>query len=267
MAVFDLSNPDLPEDFDDEASATLVLIALDKAKLPDATTLHSYLHTTWDDIGELGEISTEENYIGIEVPGGSIGCELVQEPLPEEDLEVGFEASWYWPEARERMQGHTAYIAIFAGSLMLEDIELFLLVTKVAAAMAQLTDASGIVWGTSGMLHEPGMFLEQATGARHDNIPIMLWVGGLFARASETELVGYTSGMQLFDLMDIETAPSIKPPSELFTMMMRVAAYLVTYGPVIEDGEALSGETASNAVVYHRPSGFEDDMMVYRLEF
>jgi hypothetical protein len=145
---------------------------------------------------------------------------------------------------------------VFVGSDRLSAIEPNLqMVRAVASVLAACQDAVGVYYGNASVVIEAGRYLEEALEASEDNLPIPLWLG-LHLVTSEEGLTAYTTGMEVFHLLNLEAHDTDMAPPQLLGLLANVAHYEIAAGIQIEDGETVGGSPDEQIEIRHRPSRF-----------
>jgi hypothetical protein len=200
--------------------------------------------------------STGPTAVTLTIPGGSVGLAHMPMPIPWGDLDWPVRTAWHWPTAEPELRTHSAHVVVFVSSDRLSAIELNLqMVRAVASVIAVCPDAVGVYYGNASVVIEAGRYLEEARQASEDNLPIPLWLG-LHPVSSEEGLTAYTTGMEVFDLLNLEAHDTDMGPPELLGLLANVAHYEIAVGIQIDDGETVGGSADEKIEIRHRPSRF-----------
>ena len=198
-------------------------------------------------------------------PGGSLELAHIPMPIPWGDLDWPVRTAWHWPAADTELRTHSAHVVVFVGSDRLSVIEVNLqLVRAVASVIAACPDAVGVYYGNASVVIEPGQYLEEAREASLDNLPIALWLG-LHLVSGERGLTAYTTGMKMFDLLNLEVHDTTMTPSSLLGLLVNVAHYEISAGIQIDDGETVGGSADERIGIRHRPSRFGEGAVACHL--
>jgi hypothetical protein len=196
--------------------------------------------------------------VTLPIPGGSVGLAHMPMPIPWGDLDWPVRTAWHWPTAETELRNHFAHVVVFVSSDRLSVIELNLqLVRAVASVVAACPDAVGVYCGHASVVIQAGRYLEEAQEASTTNLPIALWLGLHLVRG-EAGLTAYTTGMEAFDLLNLEAQDTDMTPPHLLGLLASVAHYEIDAGIQIDDGETAGGSPGERIEIRHRPSRFRE---------
>lgn len=232
----------------------MAMVALPGPALPGADAVLGALTAGWDDLPAMGDVEDGGAMVGLRVHAGKAGWITVPGPIPWSELEGPCRAAWHWPDAEAALRGHAAHAVVHAGSNDLGGVELALLVTKLAATLARLGSASGVYWGSAGVVHAPAAFVEQAKGATRDALPVPLWIGFHPVRGDDGAVTVYTTGMDAFGEMDVEATSRGRRPSELVGLVADFVHLLLATGAPFGDGDTLGAAGDERIEVRHDAS-------------
>jgi len=190
------------------------------------------------------------------VPSGS------DEPVDPVSLGALVTRAWYWPEAAEavqRVKSATRIAAIAAPT----PIDAALLATTSAA---KAVDASvvAVLWESTGLLHDPKVFVEQAADAGREDLPLYLWVRFEGTRASDGTLGMRTTGLAALGAMEVEVEGSKRDGEQILECVTDVALFLLTSETVPPDGETIE-VTRGELRVRRMPSLRNDGSIALRV--
>lgn len=232
----------------------MAMVALPEAALPGADTVLGALTADWDDLPAMGDVEDGGAIVSLRVHGGKAGWITVPGPIPWSELEGPCRAAWHWPEAEAALRGHAAHAVVHAGSNDLDGVGLALLVTKLSATLVRLGGAAGVYWGSAGVVHAPGAFVEQAKGACRAELPVPLWVGFHPLRDDDGGVTVLTTGMEAFGDMEVEATTRDRRPSELVGMVADFVHHLLLTGAPVADGDTIGASGAERIQVRHHAS-------------
>jgi hypothetical protein len=187
-------------------------------------------------------------------------------PIPWPDLEGPCETAWWWPEATEMMRSHSAHAIV---TLIPGGDDIFfnsLMVTKLAAAVAEAGDGVGVYWGAGTVVHPVTDFAEHAAAATLDDLPLNLWVDFRVQRISETHTRLLTTGMESLNGPELEIAPVPVEPLELLDFAVGVADYVLTSGAQFKSGQTIGRTEDEKYRISFTRSMWERPGKVMRLE-
>lgn len=168
----------------------------------------------------------------------------INQPIPKEALVNAYEeSSLLWPSAPADFIEHRSHIAISTlenASSREEFIEEATLLTIIAGAIADLTNAVGVFWSAAESLVPKESVIEAAQLALNGELPISQWVRFSFRPGRNKGIGVFTQGLEPFIGREIEFPPN--PALSLDMMLDRInglAHYLVHNGLVIDDQDTV----------------------------
>lgn len=243
----------------------VVSVILPEAKPVDPAALDAALRKRVAEGDRFAGIEGEKDIILLRIAGGTALVSLMPAPIPGQELQHTCRVAWQWREACDVVKDHKAHFLVVLMGTKLGKAASALVQTKVVAALAEESNAVAVYWGTT--LSSRRMFLDQSADIAPDHIPTWLWVSYRLSRDAAGRFSISTDGLKDFDLMEIEAKDVAMPFSEFYGLVEGTAAYLITKGPIIRDGDTV-GHTAEQRIrVRHKPSYWRAGMRVYRLEF
>lgn len=189
----------------DETNLVLsVKIPLFEPSVPDGSSLVSALNQN----GFLGEVfhlrqerSTELN---LSVGSYEFLVKLHKTPIRSDVLESRCELSSWWPNAKNDLSRHTAFIEIVGNSPQrLNRVHESVAATYISTEIVKLTKAAGVYWG-DGILNSASDFIELAAVVRPQKLIAGLWVNVKAYRLDDGDFQLCTFGLDAFECADIE---------------------------------------------------------------
>ncbi|WP_425396313.1 DUF4261 domain-containing protein [Aeoliella sp.] len=227
--------------------------------------------STWDDVVAEPEVAKKQNTMSFEVGNYFVAIGLMPAPIPAEELEGPIATSWLWPDAATEMAQHKGHLIVTANTPDDADpIEIRKLLTKATASILASTDgALGVYWGDAGQLIGRELFVEMATELLPDALPFLLWIDFRVGAVDQDSGLsfGFTDGMEELGLMELVTENATEPPGELRERLMSLADYLLTNGPVIQDGHTVGQDAHEQITVVYGPSPFGHEGDVMKLDY
>lgn len=141
-----------------------------------------------------------------------------------------------------------------------------LLSRTMASAIAISDSIVAVHFGSAGHVVPPATLRELALETPPDSLP-SAWVSRNIATAPSGSVSGYTRGMDMLGLMDIEIVESPESPEDTFMRLTDISTYQLQNGPVIGDGDSLGATADVELVASHAPSVHNPDKTVLRLAF
>lgn len=192
---------------------------------------------------------------------------VVPAPIPADELEGPVATSWLWPDAVQQIDRVNAHVVTWVSGPG-RPLDAHRHLTRLVSAVLRATDGIGVYWGTAAHVVRADVFDGIAHQSAEDSLPVALWVDfRVFAcDADDDRSALFTVGLSAFGLMELEIAPSDKPPGDLRELGMTVASYLIENGAVLGDGDTVGATEGQRVVVRHAPSMVDRPTTVYRLE-
>jgi hypothetical protein len=241
----------------------LSFVLVSEPKLPEARAFRANLEKRLAGRLTVSDMEADgEKVILLRMHGGTVMIGLIDTPLPKGQVDDLCAAAWYWRQACEATTAHRAHIVASVLDTNLDRLDANLLLTDVVAA---LMDGNAIAsyWGAS--LQSRESVLRQSARMSRDLPPVWLWVNFRVTNDIEKGLSLSTQGMEDFDLREIEAKDVNRPARDVFSLLVGMAQYLISKGPVIKDGETIGDSPALNIRVRQGPSYWRDGATVYRV--
>lgn len=226
----------------------------------------------WDDVMGPPEYEKQKGTLTFEHAGCIVAVGLMPAPIPGNDLEGPVATSWLWPEAKaeiEKQRGHLI-VTVIDKSEALSAVELRKLLTQVTASVVATSDGVLCVyWPEAGQLIKPDLFVEMAKEILPDGLPLLLWIDFRVGPVDEESGLsyGFTDGLEELGLMELVTENATESPGELRDRFIGIADYLLTNGPVINDGDTVGEDANERIVVQYDTSPFGHEGKVMRLDY
>lgn len=244
-------------------SAPLAIVLLSEPRLPDAKSFRAELEKRLAGRHAVSDLDTNlPQTIFLRVAGGYISVGLIDLPVQTGEIDGLCRSAWYWRQACEATAAHKAHVIVAVLGTGLDMLDASLLLTDVVASLMD-TNAIASHWGTS--LQSREAFLRQSARISRDRPPVWLWVNFRVSQEAGKGMSLSTDGMEAFGLREIEAKDVSRPGSEVFTLLAGLAQYLISKGPVIQDGDTVGDSAALNIRVRQGPSYWRDGLTVYRV--
>ncbi|HYO53738.1 hypothetical protein, partial [Archangium sp.] len=204
----------------------LAMVALERERpLPEGALL-AFLQDNWRDLPRAKEVRQAGDTLSFELDGAVVTLTMMRAPIPWGDLDGPARAAWHWPEAVDRLKVHQAHVIVTVLAPGMDRIATMLLLTRVVAAVAATTDASGVYWGEGPVVNAPDDFIEEAKRTSRERLPLYLWLAFHLMRNPDGTFTLSTSGMRTFDFMELELVASRAKPATLVDRAFNFAHYL-----------------------------------------
>jgi hypothetical protein len=250
---------------DDRGARVLSFVLLSQPRLPDGTAYRATLERRLAGRLKIDAMEAGDGkVILLRLRGGTLMVGLLDEPLPKGTVDELCTSSWYWPQACAVTAPHRAHALVSILGTDLDRLDAHLLQADAVAALMD-GNAIGSYWGAS--LQPKDAVLRLTANASRELPPAWLWVNFRLSKDPGTGLSLSTQGMDEFGLMEIETQNVNQPAAEVFSLIYGTVQYLISRGPVIEDGDTIGASAALNIRVHHGPSYWRQGVRVYRVVY
>jgi hypothetical protein len=180
--------------------------------------------------------------------------------------EIGAAArlSWLWKTAGEECSNHLAQLVISVIGPANRSLDLHKIFTQTAAAVLENTVSPGIYMDDQYLLLSSGYYIAAARNmVQNQSIPLYCWV--YFGRPGDGN--AFTFGLSEFGLPEMEIVNSLHSESEVHATLYDAALSVVKYNSIIQDGQTLTTEEGSAAVVHLIKGTYLEDKQVLRLDY
>lgn len=194
----------------------------------------------------------------LSIPGGVLGFMHTAAPIPWDEVEWSVRAAWHWPAAESELRGHEAHVVVFAESDALSAVDLNLqVVGGVASVVAARPDAAAVFNPHASIVIEPARYAAEARNASREALPILLWLG-LHLVTDSVGLSGYTTGMDVLGLLNLEVHDTQWSPPDLLNLLASVAHYEISSGVQLGAGQTVGLSEHQRVEIQHQPSRYGD---------
>ena len=245
----------------------LSMVALDNPSLPVAQEMLQTLASLSGTTVNPKAVEAKQSSLSFPFGGDTAAVALMPLPIPWSNLEGPCAMAWWWPEAGAKLRGHNSHLLVALRGESGDAVRRSLALTHVTAAIAAHVDAAGIYWGGGRLVHDPQVFLEEARGASLDDLPLPLWIDFRVEANEDGTLRLFTTGMKVFDKMEIEIPRSRHDPTEVFNFACAIAEYILARGAEIRDGHTVGRSEDEKIPAAHAPSMWDGKMTVLRLDY
>lgn len=175
-----------------------------------------------------------------------------------------------WPNSLEELGNNQSHWIVTTAGSDLPPIEAATLLTQVTDAILKShPTAVGVLWNKHGLQISSKHFQQILATTPPDDLPLDLWIDITVIPAPDDDspMVALTTGMDGFDLMEVECIGSPEPPDELHARISGVCQYLIQNGPVLLHGHTIGESDDERITVLHAKSAFGRDGDVLHLRY
>ena len=154
-----------------------------------------------------------------------------------EAVEAGALRNYLFDNALEVLTKHTSHVAISVVEGNGNTLEEGVLLAKLLSVATQQTGTTAIY--TNGVLYEADKYYEETERLRDDELPManLVWVDINFEEDDTLSL--YTTGMEVFDQLNVELLHCPWDPERAWNYILSVADYALTSGKELKDGDTV----------------------------
>ena len=179
-------------------------------------------------------------------------------------------SAWWWRDAWEQLERRQAHVIVSVGGAI-NPHECYGTLARLVAAVVETTPAIGVSWSAADAVWPADMFRNSVDQAG-DGLPLSQLVSIKFGQDTQyprpdggEAILAMTWGLAAFGLMEIEVRGFAGAADKLATTLLDLAAYLITSGPVIQDGNTVGPDVQTKFLVRHENSTLAPGRKVYRL--
>jgi uncharacterized protein DUF4261 len=197
--------------------------------------------------------SMHPNSFVIRLAGVSVAALPYSSRIPDETLASALQNELLWRGAADTFRAaseHVFFAVVSPSHDPQQSMQQARVLTFITAAALTAMSGKGVFWLAADTVIEPERFRQEALdlcGSQHAS---PLWFSFRFFPGSENRndpsLVCQSTGLEVFLGRELECGPYHMPPAEIAPIVLFVARYMATSGPVFGDGHTLgSGEDST----------------------
>jgi len=206
----------------------------------------------WDD--ESAEVETD---------GIMTIATLMPAPVPNQEADEAASRSLSAMRAGGfRPAPHIAHLLVASTSPTAMPVDRLVQHTRVVAALAKATRATGIYDGSAGATHDPSFYLDVAG---EPDLPLMLWNGISIAKTEETVEI-LTLGMSQLQLPNLLLVAPAGQGDDALPFAFDLLGYLISRGEPVPEGETVGRTATEKLPVTYVPSPIDPATRVMKVE-
>jgi hypothetical protein len=201
----------------------------------------SWLTANCTDLPKISDVSLEKENDILMFKVGIVEAFVatMPAPIPWRDLEGPCATAWWWPDATAEMKKHKAHFVIYLRQSNDNAVSKCILLTKIVAAVTATSNSVGVYWGNGALVYPPELMLKSVASMTPKNLPVNLWIDFRAAPQPGETILGHTTGLYDFGLLEIEIQDSKESPKEVMKMLTAAAEYLLVHGPIMKSGDTI----------------------------
>lgn len=253
----------MADDEQQTAGQITAMIFLDRPAMPDIARLKERFGT----ILPMGDnVSKEKNVAVVPCDGSMLIAALVDTALEQKHWRPWVDAAWWWPEGEEMMLQNQAHLLVSSTWDKSSRIDAHLKHTVVVREFVEQLPAIAVAWGS--VIVSANQFAGEFHKFQTENVlPVRLWVLIQMSGDGAGGTIVSTLGMESFGVREIEANSAPMEPKDALLFVNNLAGYLLSNGPVINDGDTVGGSEDERIKVRFAPSFREGHGEVYLLDF
>jgi hypothetical protein len=221
--------------------------------------------------GEDADVPSPENLdtaggISFGVGQAHVVAVKMPAPIPWSDLEGPCATGVLWDDAVSEVKRHQSHVIITViGSA--DAVASSVLLTQATVSLMAATQAMGVYWCNASMLVPRDLFTDVAMEVMPFGPPLLIWVDFRVGKDEGRTSSGFTTGMHALDHREF-TAKGVKePPDELRNRLIGLCEYVISNGPVINDGCTVGQDRHEKIRVVYGESDFGHENEVIKLVY
>lgn len=241
----------------------MTMIFLERPQMPDMERLKE----RFGELLNVGEILPPDgNAQVVPCDGSLLITGLVDAPLPQHHWQSWVDHAWWWPEAADVMSANQAHLIVSSSWDHSSRLDAHVKHTLVVREFIDQLPAIAVAWG--GVLVSADQFAGEFHRFQSEQVlPVRLWVMIQVSGDGQGGTIVSTEGMDAFGLMEIEANSAPMEPKDALQFVSNLAGYLISNGPVVNDGDTVGGPETERIKVRSAPSFRDGVGDVYLLDF
>ncbi|MEX0936692.1 MAG: DUF4261 domain-containing protein [Pirellulales bacterium] len=245
----------------------LAMVAVRGDDAPPGEAMIEQYRSQWPDLPPPNLSNSGPRVATLSFDDAAAAVTQVPMPIPWTQIEGPCEAAWYWPGATEAMRDHQTHLLITLLDEGRSEIDKSMRLTRLTSVVARTSDAAGIVWGPSRLVHDVEAFSKLAGEMTRQHLPLYLWVDFRVQAQPDGSLVLFTTGLEALGREELEVAGYAGQPQRLVENVYNVAHYQIDKHGAIKDGDTIGLADGVRITARHAPSLCDADKQVLRLDF
>ena len=196
---------------------------------------------------EVVRVDTVQANFVMAIAGVAVLVAHVASRMPEDaSLTSALRNEVMWREAADAFRTSAGYVLVAIANTQddpKEKVRQSRVLTYVTAAVVKSMSGTGVLWSPPDIVIAPDRFLKEASELRGSQYASPLWFSFRFlpgsTDANDDSLVCQSVGLAVFLGRELECGPYRMPPQEMAPIVLFVARYMASAGPVFGDGHTL----------------------------
>jgi hypothetical protein len=250
-------------------SAPLVsCVTLAEVRLAETNALFSHYRERWPALHQIRNLKREEkDIILFDVGSGTGFISLMPTPIPWSDLEIQCQLAFWWEGAEKVLRAHRAHVIVGLNDSSISPVGRAQMLTRLVDSVAHGCRATGIVWGSGGVVSSLQWFCAAACELDEQQYPVPIWVSFRPETHDDQSVSLSTLGLRDLGCWEVEVHHARAKPANVLEYVGDFALYLLQRGSVVKDGDTFGYAAEDKIRIHLRKKGKWFREPVYELEF
>jgi hypothetical protein len=158
---------------------------------------------------------------------------------------------------------HVAHLSVVTTSETAAPVERLLRHTRIVAALAKASNATGVYEGNAHATHDPAFYVDVVSN--EPEFPLMLWNGlSIAKKTGKVEVL--TLGMSQLDLPDLLLVAPAGEGNQALMFAFELLSFVISRGSPIPEGETVGRSETEKLPVAYVPSPLDSQAQVMKIE-
>jgi hypothetical protein len=217
-------------------SIILGMILLEEANSMKIEGLVNDLRSKWRLVAK--DVESDKDASTMIINGYKIAIANMPVSIPGDEVESAAAYNYFWQNGIEEAPKHKGHVILSIMNAGKNAVQENLLFTKVASAILENSESSGIYIGERSLVLKKDFYLANAEMMSEQSLPLYNWIYFGLREENDKRSI-YTYGLTSFGKKEMEILDSSRPFEELNEMMFNMAHYVIAYDVILQDGETI----------------------------
>ena len=198
---------------------------------------------------------------------------LINSSYKNHDFENSCNNAYHWKDALSQLTGSTQHYLISVDNKVLElrrgniILQNHIFLTKVVAALAEVTEAQGVYWKASMIVNKSSEFIKIVKDRIPNAMPIELWIDFCIERSMKNKHSLFTRGLASFSKKENEIWERAQTSYELAIFTYNLVYYLIKDNIILRHGIKITDDNGEIMTFEEENSVFEKNKRVLVLKW
>lgn len=241
----------------------LSMVMMDKAGMRSAKTFCQSLQRALPHLPASIVSEDKQGIWALKVGHYDVYLALMPAPIPWSQLDTLTQAAWHWKEAAEILKGHRAHILITITNAPPDPLDADLLLTKVTAAVLEVQESLGVLWGGPAICSRTMFISEAKDAARDKHLPVLSWMSFNMMK-EQGQYVISTQGMGRYGQMELDLWGDSGTKNAV-ELALDLAVYVLK-GAVLKPGQTFGRTAQEKFKISHGPWAMDNTKTALQLD-